>query len=83
MYYVYILRRVNHGLHYKGYTADLKKRLSEHNSGQSIMTKPYIPWKLLFYAAFETELLAKNFEKYLKTGSGWGFARKRFINVST
>ena len=72
MFYVYIL---------KNQKTDLKNRLHEHNTGQSFATKPYIPWKLMFYAAFETEFFAKNFEKYLKTGSGWGFARKRFVKV--
>lgn len=32
-------------------------------------TKPYRPWRLVCYTAFEEMKLAKNFEKYLKTGS--------------
>jgi predicted GIY-YIG superfamily endonuclease len=53
--------------------------LAEHNSGQSFATKPYAPWKLVFYAAFESEELAKRFEKYIKSGSGWSIAKRRFL----
>lgn len=79
MYYVYILKSLSGGQIYKGFTTDLKRRIVEHNAGQSFATKPYTPWKLIFYAAFESEDLAKGFEKYIKFGSGWAFARKRFI----
>ncbi len=79
MHYVYILSSQKVKRLYNGYTNDLKRRLEEHNSGESFATKPYRPWKLMFYAAFETEPLAKNFEQYLKSGSGWAFARKRFL----
>lgn len=79
MFYVYILKSDRNGRLYNGFTIDLKKRLSEHNSGLSFATKPYLPWKLVFYCAFESEDLAKDFERYLKTGSGWAFAKKRFI----
>lgn len=80
MHYVYILKSKIEGHIYKGYTVDLKRRLAEHNGGESFATKPYVPWKLIFYAAFESELLAKRFEKYIKSGSGWAIAKKRFLN---
>ena len=50
-----------------------------HNSGQVRSTKPHIPWKLIWYGAFSTEKEAREFELYLKTGSGKAFAYKRFI----
>ena len=79
MYYAYILRSSKSNIFYYGFTADLKKRLQEHNNGQSKATKPHIPWKLVFYAAFETEKQAKDFEQYLKSGSGKAFAYKRLV----
>ena len=79
MYYTYILKSSKSNNFYTGWTTDLKKRLQEHNSGLSPATKPYIPWRLVFYAAFETEKLAKDFELYLKSGSGRSFAYKRFL----
>jgi predicted GIY-YIG superfamily endonuclease len=35
MFYVYILKRLNHAKHsfYIGYTSDLKRRLKEHQEG--------------------------------------------------
>lgn len=79
MYYVYMLRSRKNGLIYTGSTGDLRKRLNEHNRGESFSTKPYVPWDLAFYAAFETRGLAEDFEKYLKFGSGKAFAQKRLI----
>ena len=47
-----------------------------------LSTKPHIPWKLVWYCAFETEKQARDFELYLKTGSGKSFAYKRLISVA-
>jgi predicted GIY-YIG superfamily endonuclease len=83
MHYAHILKSLKAEIYYTGSTSDLKRRVFEHNAGVSFATKPYIPWKLVFYAAFEDEYLSKNFEKYLKAGSGKAFARKRLVKVST
>jgi len=79
MYYTYILKSSKSDLFYTGWTSDLRKRVSEHNNGDSFASKPYRPWKLVYYAAFETEKLAKDFERYLKSGSGKAFTRKRLL----
>lgn len=79
MYYVYILESINNpDAFYIGYTADLKQRLKEHNSGQSIHTNKYIPWKIKNYIAFYDEQKAKDFEIYLKTHSGRKFCKNHF-----
>jgi len=41
-----------------------------------------MPWKLVWYGAFETEKEARDFERYLKTGSGKSFAYKRLVSVA-
>ena len=82
MYYVYILSSSKSGILYYGYTIDLKKRFKEHNSGKSKFTKGHIPWKLVFYCAFVDEQKAKDFELYLKSGSGKAFVYKRLVNVA-
>ena len=79
MYYVYILWSSKSSNFYFGYTEDLRKRFEEHQSGLVFSTKPYKPWKLVFYATFDTMILAKDFERYLKTGSGKAFAYKRLV----
>ena len=63
---------------YIGLTRDLKQRLETHNSGGSKFTKPYRPWGLVLFLGFKDKLKATAFEKYLKSGSGSSFAKKRF-----
>lgn len=70
MYYVYILQsQKDHSL-YIGYTTNLEKRVADHNNGKSQATKPFRPYKLIFYEAFLNMRDAKSREEYLK--SGWG-----------
>jgi len=40
-------------------------------------TSKYAPWKLITYVAFSDEQKAETFERYLKSGSGHAFAKKR------
>ena len=81
MYYVYLLKsELFSDKTYIGYTKDLKNRIKKHNSGGSIHTAKYKPWKIHAYFAFETEELAVKFEKYLKSHSGRAFASKHFWN---
>lgn len=78
MKYVYILHSVdNPDLHYTGVTADLKARLAKHNAKQVSHTSKHAPWKLATYIAFSDETRAFKFERYLKSGSGRAFAKKR------
>jgi len=42
----------------------------EHNSGSEFSTKPYIPYKLIFYEAYRNEKDAKRREEYFKTTKG-------------
>jgi putative endonuclease len=60
-----------------GMTIDLKQRLSEYNQGKSSHTTKFSPWKLITYIAFTDRSKAEDFERYLKSGSGHAFARKR------
>ena len=77
MYFVYLLQSRTHsnktGV---GFTEDLKKRMTAHNTGQSPYTSKFKPWKLVTYIAFEDRQKALSFEKYLKTHSGSAFAKK-------
>jgi putative endonuclease len=69
-YYVYILQSQKDKSLYIGYTADLRKRVKEHNAGKSLATKPFRPYRLIFYEAFLNKTDAQNREKYLKSGYG-------------
>ena len=78
MWYVYIIRSINFPeQEYIGATADLKRRLPEHNAGKSAHTAKFKPWELVWYCAFSDKYKALAFEKYLKSHSGRAFAKKR------
>lgn len=79
MYYAYILLSSKSHLFYFGSTKDLKFRVKLHNGGEVRSTKSHIPWRLVWYGGFESEKEARDFELYLKTGSGKAFAYKRLV----
>ncbi len=69
MYYVYVLQN-KEGRLYRGSSADLKKRLLNHNSGKVRSTKKGRPWKLIYYEAFISKTTARKEELFLKSGKG-------------
>jgi predicted GIY-YIG superfamily endonuclease len=78
MRYVYLLESIDHpGQRYIGLSDDLKARIAAHNAGQSSHTSKFKPWRLVTYLAFTNIEKARAFERYLKSGSGHAFARKR------
>lgn len=80
MYYAYILRSENFpDQTYVGSTADLRKRLADHNAGKSVHTNKFKPWNLVGYIALPEKQLAEQFEKYLKSGSGRAFAKRHLL----
>ena len=82
MYYTYILRNQVTGRYYVGSTTDLKKRLKEHMTGKVLSTKSNLNYKLEWYCAFQVLSQAVSFERYLKSGSGVAFMKKRFFKSS-
>lgn len=77
---VYILTsKKYHDRCYIGFTQDLERRIKEHNSGDSLYTKRYMPWELQTYIVFRNKARAEEFEKYLKSGSGFAFLKRRFL----
>jgi len=82
MYYTYILISSKSHIFYFGSTTNLELRLKLHNDAKVKSTKPHLPWKLVWYGAFITEKEARDFETYLKSGSGKAFAYKRLVSVA-
>jgi len=70
MYYVYILKSLKDGKLYTGATANLKKRLDEHNIGKSVATRHRRPLVLIHFERFESRAEALRRERYLKTPKG-------------
>ena len=68
-FYVYILKSQLDGTFYKGSSTDPKKRLLQHNDGQSRYTRTKIPWSLVYVeeVASKKEMLIR--ERKLKRGN--------------
>ena len=80
MWYVYVLKSVNHPFIYIGSTNDVDRRLEEHNAGLNQSTKHCIPYDLLeAYVAVRTEEKARKLEKYFKAGSGKAVLNQRIL----
>jgi len=78
MFYTYLLRLSNGGF-YAGYSSDLRSRIATHKEGRVLATKGFLPIELVAYFAFSKKINAINFEKYLKSSSGFAFRNKRLI----
>ncbi len=73
MYYVYLLRNPTGRFVYIGYTADLKRRVSEHQSSTR-----HRGWRLVYYEAYRDERDARVRERKLKQyGASLGRLKKR------
>ena len=84
MFFVYILHSLKEAdRYYVGYTTNLEHRLDEHNSGKSEHTKPWRPWEIEAYVGFKSKSKAREFEKYLKFGSGHAFFRKHLVSSNS
>jgi predicted GIY-YIG superfamily endonuclease len=77
--FVYVLRSEATGRLYVGLTSDVQRRLAAHNAGQNRSTARQKPWEVIVTIEFRTEPAALRFERYLKSGSGWAFVRRRLI----
>ncbi len=77
MWYVYFLQLKN-GDVYVGSTNDLRRRLTAHKDGHVNSTKKFLPVDLKTYVAVSTEKIARELERYFKSGSGKAIAAKRF-----
>lgn len=78
MYYVYILH-CNDSHPYVGCTDNLKDRLARHQIGNVPATVKRLPAKLICYTSFANKYKAYEFEKYLKSGSGRAFLKRRLL----
>ena len=78
MKFVYLLQSLTFpNQRYIGMTEDVEARLQTHNAGGSPHTAKYRPWTIATYICFQDDRRAIEFERYLKSGSGHAFAKKR------
>jgi putative endonuclease len=67
MYYCYILQSLLNNRYYAGSTDNIQARLECHNKGLVKSTKPYLPWKLVYYEYFTTRAEAIRRERQIKS----------------
>lgn len=80
MHYVSVLRSLKDRGYYVGYSANLRKRFSEHVGGGFFATSHRGPWKLIYYEAYLERDDALGRERYLKSGSGRRFLKAQLGN---
>ena len=78
-FYVYVLRSSKFERNYVGFTSNLDQRLVDHNNGRTKSTRPYKPWKVLFYEKYSSKIEALKREKYLKSGQGRDYIKQKLL----
>ncbi|MDO8620292.1 MAG: GIY-YIG nuclease family protein [bacterium] len=77
MFCTYVLQSKMNGELYIGYTANIKRRLTEHNQGLNLSTKRYRPWKLIYCEVCIEKSDATRREGYFKTTQGRRLLKRR------
>ena len=77
MFYAYVLRSVWCEYLYKGHCNDLGIRIEQRNSGMTKSIRPYLPFELVYFEEFETELESIKRENFFKTAAGRRFLKKK------
>jgi predicted GIY-YIG superfamily endonuclease len=73
MHFVYVLKNMNTGMPYIGYTEDLNRRLREHRSSENV--------RLVYYEAYVSEKDARIRERKLKAyGNAWTGLKRRLVS---
>jgi putative endonuclease len=79
MWYVYILRSTADKNLYIGSTDNIRRRITEHNSGKVDSTKSRIPFSLEAHIAVKDQTKAIELEQYFKTGAGRALLKKKIL----
>jgi putative endonuclease len=81
MYFAYVLKSErNHRLYY-GSTNNLKRRLKEHNAGQSKYTRSTRPFKIVYFEEYRTLKEARKRELFYKSGKGREYIKKKLARA--
>ena len=77
MFYVYVIQSDSDLGLYIGMSGNLRRRLAEHQGGESKSTKGRGPWRLIYYEAYLEKEDASGREVFLKSGGGRKFLDKQ------
>jgi putative endonuclease len=81
MFFVYAISSTARNYIYVGLTDDFDRRLHQHNMGYNKTTKPYRPFHVLLVESYPTRIKAREREKYLKTGQGKAFLKRKLLSI--
>ena len=78
-FYVYVIKDINSGRFYVGYTSNLLKRIKEHNRGKTRSLRNRGPFELVYSEIYETRHEAYKKEQEIKKFKS-GIKFKKLIN---
>ena len=79
-YTVYIIQSLKDDSFYIGYTTDIKRRIEEHNSGNTRYSSKKRPWVLVYAENFDNKHDALIRERFLKKQKNRQFYLKLIQN---
>lgn len=79
MYYTYVLSSIGHNRIYIGISNNPNRRLLEHNAGETKSTKTFRPYKIILIEKHPNRILAREREKYLKSGCGREWIKLNYV----
>jgi len=79
MYFVYLLQSKKDKTFYTGFSENPDERIQNHNWHIAKYTASKAPYQLAWYCGFNDKKRALQFEKYLKSSSGFAFRNKHLI----
>ena len=74
-FFVYCLYSDARDRLYIGQTEDLQKRFKQHQDGKVVSTKPYLPYRIIYFEEVPDRASAFRREKELKSASKRKFLR--------
>ncbi|MCX6794358.1 MAG: GIY-YIG nuclease family protein [Candidatus Gottesmanbacteria bacterium] len=80
MFYLYILKSLKYNKSYVGCTNNLERRLKQHNNGDHIYTKRYVPWIIVYSERLKDRKEARTREIYFKSSTGRRWMRDHIFN---
>lgn len=82
-YFVYAISSLKDHRIYVGMSANIDKRVLEHNSGKVFSTKGFRPWVLIFFEDCGVDRkYARAREKYWKSGTGKEKLKNKYSPVA-
>ena len=82
MWSVYALRSKKDGWLYVGMSSEVERRVEQHNRGYNRSTRSRAPFDLFYVEQCGAREVARTREKFLKSGKGREFLRKRLADMN-